>query len=181
MMLLDAPVMTIFQFINCHLFQETADDAIWCTCYASISTKKLSLISRNCRWCYMMHLHMKLWFLHFSSLTLRKFSLMHPLLSANSYQEKCAGISGSCIHVKLTPYPINMTIAVAKGILTFSQSTNFRLFQNERVCRQQFQIWWKWQKVTSNFFFSHSVFKRLVLQTCKNQGLFGKVLMHHCG
>ena len=30
--------------------------------------------------------------------------------------------------------------------------------------------------ITSNFSFSHSVFKRPVLQTCKNQGLFGKGL-----
>ena len=30
--------------------------------------------------------------------------------------------------------------------------------------------------VTSNFSFSHSVFKRLVLQTSKNKGLFGKGL-----
>ena len=30
--------------------------------------------------------------------------------------------------------------------------------------------------VTSSLSFSHSVFKRLVLQTCKNQGLFGKGL-----
>ena len=30
--------------------------------------------------------------------------------------------------------------------------------------------------VTSNFSFSHNVFKRLVLQTRKNQGLFGKGL-----
>ena len=30
--------------------------------------------------------------------------------------------------------------------------------------------------VKSNFYFSHSVFKRLVLQTCKSQGLFGKGL-----
>ena len=30
--------------------------------------------------------------------------------------------------------------------------------------------------VTSNFSFSHSVFKRLVLQTRKNKGLFGKGL-----
>ena len=30
--------------------------------------------------------------------------------------------------------------------------------------------------VTSNFSFSHSVLKRLVLQTRKNQGLFGKGL-----
>ena len=28
--------------------------------------------------------------------------------------------------------------------------------------------------ITSNFSFSHSVFKRLVLQTRENQGLFGK-------
>ena len=30
--------------------------------------------------------------------------------------------------------------------------------------------------VLSNFSFSHGVFERLVLQTCKNQGLFGKGL-----
>ena len=30
--------------------------------------------------------------------------------------------------------------------LTLSQTTNFRLFKTERVCRRQFQIWWKWQK-----------------------------------
>ena len=77
-------------------------------------------------------------------------------------------------------------------MLTLSQTTNFRLFQTERVCIWQFQIWWTWQKVhsngwkklwekeklvvTSNFSFSHSVFKRHVLQTRKNQGLFGKGL-----
>ena len=37
-----------------------------------------------------------------------------------------------------------------------------------------------WEKakllVTSNFDFSHSVFKRLVLQTRENQGMFGKGL-----
>ena len=31
--------------------------------------------------------------------------------------------------------------------LTHYQTTNFRLFQAERVCRRQFQIWQKWQKV----------------------------------
>ena len=31
--------------------------------------------------------------------------------------------------------------------LTLSQMTNFRLFQTERVCRWQFQIWWKLQNV----------------------------------
>ena len=28
-----------------------------------------------------------------------------------------------------------------------SQATSFRLFETERVCRRQFQIWWNWQKV----------------------------------
>ena len=78
--------------------------------------------------------------------------------------------------------------------LTLSRMTNFRLFQAERVCRRRFQIWWKWQellqigwkhceknrncwlRVFSIFF--HSVFKRLILQTSKNQGLFGKGLTH---
>ena len=50
-----------------------------------------------------------------------------------------------------------------------------------------FQIWWKWQKVpqkgrkpcgriANNFSFSHSIFKRLVLQACQNTGLFEKGL-----
>ena len=76
--------------------------------------------------------------------------------------------------------------------LTFSQTTNLRLFQTQRLCRRQFQILitmaesspngyktlWKREKllVTSNFSFSHSVFKRRVLHTRKNQGLFGKEL-----
>ena len=34
--------------------------------------------------------------------------------------------------------------------LTLSQMTNFTLFQIERLCRWQFQIWWKWQKVLQN-------------------------------
>ena len=78
-------------------------------------------------------------------------------------------------------------------MLPLSQTTNFILFQTKRVSRRQFQISSKWQKalqtgrktlwgkekllVTSNFSFSHSVFKRLLLQTRKNQGLFGKRLI----
>ena len=70
--------------------------------------------------------------------------------------------------------------------------TNFRLFQTESVCRRQFQFFtimaenssngWKtlWEKekllVMSNFSFSHSVFKRSLLQTRKIQGLFGEGL-----
>ena len=79
---------------------------------------------------------------------------------------------------------------------TLSRTTNFRLFQTERVCRQQFQVWWKQKKVPKigrkhcgkrrtcslqaiSLFF-HSVFKRLGLQTCENQGLFGKGLTLGC-
>ena len=34
-----------------------------------------------------------------------------------------------------------------ENALTFSQTSGFRLFQTERVCRRQFYtcIWWKWQ------------------------------------
>ena len=73
--------------------------------------------------------------------------------------------------------------------LTHYQTTNFRLFQTERVCRRQFQTWRKWQKViqmgkktlrekekllvASNFSFSHSVFKRLVSQGRQKASLCG--------
>ena len=43
---------------------------------------------------------------------------------------------------------------------------------------KRYKTLWEKEKllVTSNFFFFHSVFKRLVQQTRKNQGLFGKGL-----
>ena len=33
------------------------------------------------------------------------------------------------------------------SLLTLSQTTNFRLFQTERVCRRQFKIRQKWRKI----------------------------------
>ena len=79
-------------------------------------------------------------------------------------------------------------------LLTHYQTTNFGLFQTERVCRRKFQIWRKWQKaiqtgrkhcgkkekllVTSNFSFSHSVFKRLVSQRRQKVSLCGNGLTH---
>ena len=91
---------------------------------------------------------------------------------------------------KIKPYPLP---AFKREFLTLFQTINFRLFQTERICRWQFQMWWKWQKglqisrkhwekdkllVTINFSFSHSVFKRLILQTRINQGLFRKGLIN---
>ena len=76
--------------------------------------------------------------------------------------------------------------------LTLSQTTNFRFFQTEKSLQTTILILMKmaesspnekkrlWEKekllVTSNFSFSHSVSKRLVQQTHKNQVLFGKEL-----
>ena len=74
-------------------------------------------------------------------------------------------------------------------LLTLSWTTNFKLFQPEKICRTTI---WNGRKFSrqventvekeklldsSNFSFSHSVFKRLVLQTRKSQGLFGKGLI----
>ena len=54
---------------------------------------------------------------------------------------------------------------------------NFKFNENGRVLHTVRKHWEKEKLlVMSNFSFSHSVFKRLVLQTHKNQGLFGKGL-----
>ena len=74
--------------------------------------------------------------------------------------------------------------------LTLTQTTNFRLFQIERVYRRQFQIRLKWQKVlqtgrktlwkkekllvTSNFSLFHSVSKRLYSRHVKTRACYGK-------
>ena len=77
--------------------------------------------------------------------------------------------------------------------ITLSRMINFRLFLTVRVCKRQFQILWKWLKVfqtarkqcgkrrncTLRAISPFSpVFSRLVQQTHKNQGLFGKGLWH---
>ena len=75
--------------------------------------------------------------------------------------------------------------------LILSQMTYFRLFQKglqttisnlmkvEEKSPNGLKTLWEKEKlhVTSNFSFSHNVFKRLVLQTRKNQGLFGEELI----
>ena len=58
--------------------------------------------------------------------------------------------------------------------------TNFRLFKIERLDEYGRKLSERVEntvgkgEILSNFSFSHSVFKRLVLQTRKNQGLFPK-------
>ena len=83
--------------------------------------------------------------------------------------------------VESSYYELHLTCDL-QALLTLSPTTNFRLFQTERVCRQQVKFdendrnflqtsrkHWEKQKspVRSMFFFSHSVFKRLLLQTLK--------------
>ena len=73
--------------------------------------------------------------------------------------------------------------------LSPSQTINFRLFRTERVCRRYFNFkengrkLFKWIENTvgksETALLSHSVFKRLVLQTHKNKGLFGKGLINN--
>ena len=58
---------------------------------------------------------------------------------------------------------------------------NFRFDENGRKLYKRVHLWEKEKLlIMSNFPFSHSVFKGLVLQTRKNQGLFGKGLRGLC-
>ena len=78
--------------------------------------------------------------------------------------------------ITLNPFPNNKfwTLPNWKSL----QTTNSNLTE----MAESYPNWQKslWEKekllITSNFSFSHSVLKRLVLQTCKNLGLFGKGL-----
>ena len=58
------------------------------------------------------------------------------------------------------------------------QLTISNLIDMEESSSNRYKTLWEKQKSlnTSNLSFSQSVFKRLVLQTCTNQGLFGKGL-----
>ena len=53
---------------------------------------------------------------------------------------------------------------------------NFKFDENGRECSKRLEKTLGKGKLMSNFSFSHSVFKRLVLQTHKNKGMFSKGL-----
>ena len=59
-----------------------------------------------------------------------------------------------------------------------SKRVEYTMRKGEIACYKSFKTLWEKEKllVTSNFSFSHSVFKRLLLQTRKDQGLFWKGL-----
>ena len=77
----------------------------------------------------------------------------------------------------LNPFP-NYKIYSSK--LKVFPDGNFKSDENGRVLKMnKKKTLWEKEKllVTSNFFFSHSVLKRLVLYFLKNKGLFGKGLI----
>ena len=51
------------------------------------------------------------------------------------------------VFIKVIFSIINSFFSCNQTYLTHYQTTNFRLFQTERVCRRQFRIWQKWQIV----------------------------------
>ena len=98
------------------------------------------------------------------------------------------GFPGKSVHVHVFIFQACFTCS------THSQTTNFRPFQIERICRQRFQFDENnrvLQTDRKHFGkrrnrllraispFLHSVFKRLVQQTHENQGLFWKGLTHY--
>ena len=81
----------------------------------------------------------------------------------------------------LTRRPLNSKLIEPIPKPQILDSSKFKEYADDN-----FKFHKKWMKVVqmgrkhcgkrSNFSFSHSVFKRLVPQTCNNQGLFGKRL-----
>ena len=76
----------------------------------------------------------------------------------------------------MSPFP-KQQISDSSKLKEFADD-NFKVDENGRKLSKQVENTGEMEKllITSNFFFSHSVFKRLVLQTHKNQGLLGKEL-----
>ena len=98
------------------------------------------------------------------------------------YQMIMAFLDSAVCKVIINPFP-----SIDSSKMIEFANDNFRFDKNVR----KFSKWvgntmgkgeisrdWEQEKllITRNFSFSHSVFKRLALQTCKKQGLFGKVL-----
>ena len=78
------------------------------------------------------------------------------------------GMSGTCAFPKLQ-------ILDSSKLKEFANN-NFKFDENGKNLSERVENIAGKGEITSNFSFSHSVFERLVLQTCKTWGLFGKGL-----
>ena len=78
--------------------------------------------------------------------------------------------------VHINPFPNDKFYMIPN--LNSLQTTISNVIKMAVISPNEQKTLWEKEKllVTSNFSFSHSVFKRLILQTHKNQGLFGKGL-----
>ena len=65
----------------------------------------------------------------------------------NSQNRKYRRKKRNCLVWAISLFPTVFSKDLYCIHLTLSQTTNFRLFQSERVCRRQFYIGSKWQKV----------------------------------
>ena len=83
-----------------------------------------------------------------------------------------------CNYIRQSPFPKRQILDFSK--LKDFADDNFGCDENrKKVLLKAKKHCWEKEKllITSNFSFSCSVFKRLVLQTCKNHGLFWKGLI----
>ena len=82
-------------------------------------------------------------------------------------------ISSDMINILSQPFPKRQILDPSK--LKEFADNNFKFDETDRKFSKWLENWEKEKLlVTSNFSFSHCVFKRLVLQTHKPQGLFQK-------
>ena len=88
----------------------------------------------------------------------RKLAFNHVIWIFNTPEKGYWRRCGTEKIITTTRSEINLVLSVTSTLLsakalkirkswTLSQTTNFRCFQTERVCRLQFQIQWKWYKV----------------------------------
>ena len=104
----------------------------------------------------------------------RKFSKRVENIFPQSFRKTCSADmwKQGLVCKRVNPFPNDK-------ILDWSILKEFANFMKMAECFPNGQnTLWEKEKllVTSNFSFSHSVFKRHVLQTCENKGLFAKGL-----
>ena len=104
------------------------------------------------------------------------FQMHFKMSSAICFNLDLSKILSSCNWFNPFPNHDFKTVPKSKSL----QTTILNLMEMAEISQNGLKTLWEKEKllVTSNFSFSHSVFKRLVLQTRKNQGLFGKGLRY---
>ena len=119
----------------------SARECHW-SCINTVCYKGIFSMAKTSPWKITKDIHFTCWAVY----PFTKTTIKRKTIKKTSMENENMYLFSICFLAHIFSLVKNQTSS-REPYLTHYQMTNFRLFQTERVCRRQFQIWRKWKKI----------------------------------